>query len=273
MNLLEDKVVVVTGVSSGLGRSVAEVFAERGAKVVGVARRADRGEALVQAVAERGGQLRFVQADVAVVDDCRRAVDEAMAAYGRIDALVNNAGTLGRRPILPATEVTEQDWDEVVDVNLKGVFFMCKFALAHMVEQRRGTILNISSTNAVNAIANMSAYNASKAGVIQLSRTLAVENVMHRVRVNAVVLGSVRTEMFGEVTREMGRSVAGAEWEPTSTVDYGMRPERVARALSLLCSDDASVITGAVIAVDEGTSAGLLASTFTYMVSAEQLKF
>lgn len=267
--LLDGKVAVVTGVTSGAGRGIASVFASRGAAVVGMARRRELGEALERDVDAAGGELTFVAGDVTRAADCDAAVQRALDRYGRLDAVVNNAGTAGPRPVEPAEEVEELDWRAVLDVNLTGTFLMCRAALPHLLAQGDGVILNVASINAVVGVANMAAYNSSKAGVVQLSRTLAVENAGRGVRVNAVILGGVRTDTAAEIRTAMARHVLGPEAPlPDTGPARGVDPEEVGRALSLLCTDDARMITGAAIELDGALTAGGPASKWIYQGAA-----
>jgi NAD(P)-dependent dehydrogenase (short-subunit alcohol dehydrogenase family) len=262
---LAGRAAVVTGVSSGFGRATALALAAEGARVVGMARREEPGRELEAKVRDAGGELVFVPGDVRQVEDCRRAVAAAADGFGRVDILVNNAGTAGTDPVAASHEVTEADWDDVVDTNLKGAFFCCRFALEHMVRQRDGVILNIASINAVQAVARMPAYNASKAGLLQMSNTLAVEYTELGIRVNAIVLGGGPTPTADGVSDAMAHLMRGEDYvRPPRTGSSGGF-EAFGRLVVTLCSDDARLITGAVIAVDRGISAGLLSSTMVYL--------
>ena len=266
---LAGKVALITGVTAGAGRGIAEAFAAAGARVVGVGRRSELGETVCAGVAAAGGDMSFVRADVGNVDDCRRMVEATIDRCGRLDILVNNAGTVGQTPVAPVHEVDERDYDEVMGVNLKGTFFACRFALPHMLRQAGGTILNIASINAVEAVANTSVYNASKAAVVQLTRTIAVENLQTGIRANAIILGGVESDMNRTMQRAYGRALRGPDWEPAqSWAGQLMTPCEVGRALTALCVDDARLINGATIAIDSGVSAGALASGFVYLFSA-----
>ena len=271
---LADKVAVVTGVTAGLGKHVARVFTERGAKVVGVARRAELGEKLAAEIRASGGVFDFVAGDVSQEADCRRIVEAAMSRYGRIDALVNNAAISGA--IVGIHEMSTEEWDRVHGLNLRGVFMLTREALAPMRAQRRGVILNIASVNGVIAVAQMSAYNASKAGLIHFTNSIAVESVDFGIRANCIIIGAVPSPMSFDTGAEIGRLTRGTDWSPSKDyrTRYGMRANpgaKVARALSLLCMDDADTITGAVIAIDGGVSAGLLGSQMNYLTCAQLL--
>src|SRR3954453_18759696 len=268
--LLDGKVAIVTGVSAGIGAGIARAFVDRGAQVVGLARRKEQGEAL-RAEMKHPDNYTFVQTDISVVDDCARAATAAVEAYGRLDILINNAGSSGPRPVVPAVDTTEAEWDEVLDTNLKGAFFMCKHAVPHLIPGGGGTIINIASIGAEIGLANMSHYNASKAGLVQMTRSLAVEPLQNGVRANAILIGMAASAMTDGVTRAMGQFMRGPEFEPSVPNPLEMDPYDVGLTLALLCCDDARLITGATIAVDTGMSAGLLGSTLAYLACAELL--
>jgi NAD(P)-dependent dehydrogenase (short-subunit alcohol dehydrogenase family) len=269
---LSGKVALVTGVTSGLGRAVARRFARGGVSVVGVGRREALGRELEQEVERSGGTLRFEVADVRRVADCERAVRAALDAFGRLDILVNNAGVEGDPPVQPSHEVSEAQWDDVVDTNLKGAFFCSRFAIPALLAQGGGVILNIASINAIEGPARMAAYSASKAGLVQLSRTLAVEYLAEGIRVNAIIMGGVASEAQERSSRAYARFVRGdqadAPGAPPPTTVFLQDPDDVAGSLALLCEDEARSITGATIAMDRTMTAGLMASTLVYMTSA-----
>ena len=266
----QQKVALVTGVSSGLGHAIARVFAREGASVVGVARREELGLELERQIRDEGGSMRFLRSDVRRVDECQAAVELAISEFGRLDVVVNNAGFVGEPPVQESHTVTEPQWDEVVDTNLKGAFFCCRYALEPMRRQRSGVILNICSLNAVTGPARMAAYSSSKAGLVQLSRTLAVEYVDEGIRINAIVLGGVDSPSAGICQDAYARYILpdGTPLPPREVRSPGQPPEDVAAALWHLCDDKAQLITGATIAIDQAATAGGMASTLIYMTSA-----
>ena len=188
---LEGKVALITGATSGVGRAAALGFAGRGANVVATGRRDVLGKELEADAIVGAGDLHFVQADVRSVTDCDLAVSEAIRRFGRLDVVVCCAGVESQ--ITDFHAMTEEDWDRVVDTNLKGTAFICRAAIPHMLN-RGGVILNIASINAVGGIAHMAPYNASKAGVVQLTRTLAVEYLTAGIRANSIILGGAEGE-------------------------------------------------------------------------------
>ena len=267
---LSGKVAVITGVSSGLGWGAAKAFAARGAHVVGIARRADRGAALAADIAAAGGAFNFLHCDIDDVAQCEAAVGETLASEGRIDLLVNNAGTSGEHPVQRLEAMTEADWDPVLATNLRAAFTLSRLVLPDMQARGSGVILNIASINASIAVANMAAYNASKAGLVHLTNTIAVENAGSGVRAIAILMGGVESEMNAFVADEMAKSVKGADWvrSPESRAAQNTRSpsaEAYGRALARLCADDAALITGAVIALDGGATAGGIASHMIYL--------
>lgn len=262
------KVVAVTGVTAGIGRTVAEVFAERGCSVVGCGRRGDRGRKLEAAVRDAGGTFTFVPADVAVRDDCRRFIEEGISEYGRVDVLVNNAG--GGGGIVPTHRLEESFFDEMVRLNLHSALFCSQRAIEDMCSRDSGgVILNMASVQGMLAVAQMAHYNAAKAAMIQLTKTIAVEYLEQGIRANAIILGGAATAASALVVREVTKAVKGPAAEP----DFSQRlpaplsgtPLRdIATALVALAGDDARAITGATVALDQGQTAGSLYSEAVY---------
>jgi len=249
--------VLVTGVSSGLGRALVHALLASGAAVVGVARRAALGGELEAEV--DSANFRFVAADIAQVEGCRRAIEACTSAFGGIDVLINNAGARTTPPMVPLHELDEKNWDTVVDTNLKGPFFLTRYALPTMIEQGYGLIINVSSQTAEQATTGMAAYSSSKAGLLGLTRSIAVEYLDQGIRALSIVLGGTDT---GQPERTMATERVAAS---TSTGDF--RPmlypaDAVARTIALLTQDDAATITGASIAIDHATTAGALTSAY-----------
>jgi NAD(P)-dependent dehydrogenase (short-subunit alcohol dehydrogenase family) len=269
--MLDGKVALVTGVTSGLGRGTATAFVRRGARVVGTGRRNDLGRDLEAELRSDGCEFTFVSGDVTDVADCERMVEATVDAYGRIDVLVNNAGFEGDPPSIDSHEIDEAQWDAVVDTNLKGAFFCCRYAIPHMREQKGGVILNIASINGVaRGPARMTAYSSSKAGLIQMSKTLAVEYLFDGIRVNAVIMGGVDTPQAARSQASFAKHLRGPDfdWSPEPTpLDAFLKqePEQVGGVVALLCSDEARLLTGAEIALDRAMSAGFIDSLTTYM--------
>ena len=192
---LDGKVAIVTGATAGMGRAAAELFAEEGARVVMCGRRESLGQEVVDVIKGRGGEATFVKANVASEEDVQKVVDTAVGSYGRLDVLFNNAGTDTGWLDDPAQEA-EEDWDRVIDVNLKGTFLCMKYAVPEMRKVGGGSIINNSSVWDVQApLSSSPSYHASKGGVTALTKKAAVVYAADNIRVNAVNPGAVATEM------------------------------------------------------------------------------
>lgn len=270
------RVTVITGVSSGVGRGVAAEFARQGALVVGMARREDLGKALEREVRDLGGELTFVAGDVRSTDDCDRLVRTAVDLYGGLDILINNAGIEGE--LKPFHLLSDADWESVLDVNLTGVFRCTRAAIPRLLERGRGTVINIASVNGAPGLASayFAAYNTSKAGLVQLTRTLAVEYLQHKIRFNVVYLGSVEGETNTRSQEKIAKLVRGADYERVGTgseMEEALRqsPTDVGKALALLCDDEAALINGSTIAIDQAATAGFISSSMVLMSCADLL--
>ena len=190
---LEDKVALITGGTSGIGEATALLFAAEGAKVGITGRNSERGAGVVERIKKRGGDAVFLRADVSVADDCRRAVDETLRAFGRLDILFNNAGVFYPQT---AMECSEREWDEQIDVNLKGTFLMSKFALPAMIAQGSGVIINNSSGWGIVGGDHAVAYCASKGGVVLMTKAMAIDHGAQGIRVNCICPGDVELRCF-----------------------------------------------------------------------------
>lgn len=246
---LTGKVALITGGNRGIGLSTAKLFSEEGAQVMLMARDQAKGES----EAGKIPNARFVQADVTIAEDCRHAVEEAIRLFGGLDILVNCAGIIYRNRTVEQT--TEEEWEATFNVNVRGTFLMCKYAMPALRE-RKGRIVNLSSYVGLVGFRGASAYAASKAAIVNLTRSMALDHAREGIRVNAVCPGSVNTEMihaawekFGDV--EKARQV-WAEKHPLGRI---AQPEEVAQAILFLASEAASFITGAALSVDGGLTA------------------
>jgi len=259
---LDGKIAIVTGATKGIGRAITMALAQAGATIVGAARDGGPAHEVAEEVKRAGGSFTFVTADVSSWEDCQRLAKTALADHGRVDILVNNAGT--SLPQVRVDKLSEADWRAVIGVTLDGVAFMSRAVLPSMIDNRDGVIINIASTAGVQTAGTMGAYAAAKAGVIQLTKVIAVENVQNGVRANALLVGSTDTELRRKAQRSFADSARLAEARPPPTGrhhgsapgDLLMSPEAVARAVRLLCSDDAREINGAAIAIDRALLAG-----------------
>lgn len=242
--MLKDKVAIVTGASRGIGRSIALDLVARGARVVASARNVQLLEDLVAEIKAQGGEAIAVVGDVSLASDANKLVDDAMAAFGRVDILVNNAGITRDALLL---RMKDEDWDAVLDTNLKGAFLCTRAAAKVMSKQRFGRIINISSVVGEMGNPGQANYCASKAGLIGLTKSVAKELARRNVTVNAITPGFIVTEMtdaLSEKTRE----------ELTAQIPLGRLggAEDIAHAVVFLASDSAAYITGQVLGVNGG---------------------
>jgi meso-butanediol dehydrogenase / (S,S)-butanediol dehydrogenase / diacetyl reductase len=245
-----DKVVIVTGGGSGIGRVMAKRFAGEGARVAVVDWHVDRANDVAAEITHAGGQAAAVRADVSVGREVSSMVEEVHSKLGPIDVLVNNAAIADGDDVL---EIDEPTWDKDVSVVLKSVFLCSKAVLPSMIERRSGAIVNITSVNGMSALGN-EAYSAAKAGVINLTQGIAVRYGAHGVRCNAIAPGTIRTPIWQErVERDPVVFQRLVKWYPLGRVG---EPDDIANAAMFLASDDAAWITGTVLRVDGGLLAG-----------------
>lgn len=247
MSSMTNKVAIVTGASSGIGRATAISFGKAGAKVVVVARREDKGQETVRLVQEAGGEAVFVQADVTKASDVEAMVEKTIETYGRLDYAFNNAGsgTSGK-----VVDLSEADWELEINANLKSVWLSMKYEIPAMQQSGGGAIVNISSQGALLGVATYGAYGAAKAGVIALSRAAAAEYSADRIRINTVSPGAVKTDLWAGAPPEMLDQVAAGI--PLQRIGA---PEDIAEAVVYLCSDGAAFITGHNLVIDGGFTA------------------
>jgi NAD(P)-dependent dehydrogenase (short-subunit alcohol dehydrogenase family) len=247
---LENKVALITGGTSGIGEATAVLFAEEGAGVAITGRDEKRGRAVAERIAKDGGKAIFVRSDVRKTEECRRAVDETLGAFGGLDILFNNAGVFYPHTVI---ECSEEEWDLQIDINLKGTFLMSKAALPQMIEQRRGVIINNSSGWGIAGGDAAAAYCASKGGVVLLTKAMAIDHGRQGIRVNCVCPGDVDTPMLPEDARMRGLKweeyLAGCANRPMGRIGT---TDEIAKAVLFLASDDSSFMTGAALVVDGG---------------------
>ncbi len=247
---LADKVVLITGGGSGIGRATAELSAAEGARVAVVDRDFAGALETVARIAEGGGEARAIQADVIDGAAVQAMVEQAIDAFDRIDVLVNNAGRSEGNDILTIDEAT---WDHTVAVNLKSVYFCAKAVLPGMLERESGSIVNISSVNGLTGLGE-EPYAAAKAGMINLTQNMAVAYGPRGVRANVIAPGTVRTPIWNaRLAKNPNVMDTLKAWYPLGRVGL---PEDIARAVLFLASDEAAWITGAVLPVDGGLMAG-----------------
>jgi len=247
---LAGKVAIVTGSSRGIGKGIALMFAEAGADVVVCSRNLDgKLEPAADEVRKLGRRSLAVTTDVLKPKDIENLVKRAMAEFGAIDILVNNAGTIARAPVV---EHSEEDWDRVVDTNLKS-YFLCSKAVGRvMVEQKRGNIINIASLRGIEGAAGRVSYSVSKAGVIMLTRVLALEFAKDNIRVNAIAPGWIKTEMTKSLWSDSKRS---KEITATVPMERWASVDEMASVALFLASDLSSYVTGHTLVADGGMAA------------------
>ncbi len=244
---LDGKVALVTGGSSGIGRAISIEMARRGARVVvNYVGGADRANEVVQTINQEDGEAIAVQADVSKAADVSRMIAHAVSEMKRLDVLVNNAGIEKETPFL---EKSEEEWDRVIAVNLKGPFLCTQLAAREMAKQGGGTIINISSVHEDLAFPGYAAYCAAKGGLRMLCRDLAIELAKHHINVVNVAPGAIDTPINKKTMSEPEKKLALIREIPLGRVG---EPEEVAQLVSYLASDEASYITGTTVVIDGG---------------------
>jgi NAD(P)-dependent dehydrogenase (short-subunit alcohol dehydrogenase family) len=254
VEVLAEKRALITGGASGIGRATALLFGQVGAAVAVVDVDAAGGHAVVQEIAGRGGQAIFVPADVTQAVDCRRAVQQTVDQFGGLDILFNNAGIIRRTTIL---DITQDEWDRVMAVNVKSVFLMSRCAIPVMAEQGGGVVVNTASGWGLVGGHRAVSYCASKAAVVNMTRAMALDHGSQNIRVNCICPGDTDTPMLRSEAQQLGASeetfLAQAADRPLGRIGS---PEEIAQAVLYLVSDAASFVTGTVLVVDGGGLAG-----------------
>lgn len=250
MSDMNDKVALITGASSGIGKATAEAFAAKGASVVLAARRQDELASLVTEIEARGGKATAIKTDVSAANEVERMVAHAIETFGRLDYAVNNAGIEGK--LVGITDLAEDEWDRVLDINLKGTFLCMKYEARAMLDcGRGGAIVNIGSVNSFLGFQTGSAYVTSKHGLIGLTTCVSAELAPQGIRVNLVCPGFIDTPMH-----HRGRKILGDELYDNTLLTVHLRrvgrPEEIAQSVVFLCSDEASYITGTTLTPDGG---------------------
>ena len=255
----QGKVALVTGGASGIGKVTARIFAREGAKViVSTDKNIKGGEDTVRLINQAGGEATFIKCDVSKAADVEAMVDSCVQTYGRLDYAFNNAGIGpdGKRvPLVNIVDCLEEVWDRTIDINLKGVFLCMKYEIRQMLRQKYGAIVNTSSVGAWKPVPGFCAYSASKAGLIALTRTAALECATSGVRVNTILPGPTdRTLLFEYLTGSQSEN--RDEIIDKIPMKHLATPEDMAEAVVWLCSDAAGFITGHAMPVDGGMTSG-----------------
>jgi NAD(P)-dependent dehydrogenase (short-subunit alcohol dehydrogenase family) len=252
--ILAHKVALITGGASGIGRATAQLFAREGASVVVADVNESAGKDLVLQIASAGGRVFFERADVTSAAECRRVVERTVAEFGRIDVLFNNAGIIRRAAI---TELSEEDWDRVMDVNVKSIYLLSREVIPIMAKAGGGSIVNTASGWGLAAGAKAAVYCASKGAVVLLTKAMALDHGPQNIRVNCICPGDTDTAMLRDEARQLGEAthkfLAGAGQRPLGRMG---KPEEIAQAALYLASDASSFVTGTALVVDGGGLAG-----------------
>ncbi len=257
--LLKDKVAIITGAASGIGKATAITFGREGAKVMCADVNADGAEAVARQIADTGGEAASVKVDVIVEADVQRMIQDTVARWGRLDVIYNNAGVGVGNPV---TQVSIEEWDRIIDINLRGVFLGTKYAILEMLKTGGGAIVNTASDAGLIGTPMLSAYCASKGGVVMFTKATAAEWARMGIRVNCVCPGVIKTPILDPMLAMS--KVAGvteeALWARMGKAHpigrIGM-PEEVAEAVAWLASDRASFVTGVALPVDGGLAGGM----------------
>lgn len=248
MKRLEEKVVLITGIGSGIGRATAMIFTQEGARIVGADVNQEKGLEVIESIKSVGGEAIFVKADVSETSDVKRLVKKALV-YDGIDVLFNNAGV---ELVKKLKDETEEEWDRTIKINLRSVFLCCKYAIPEMIKRGGGVIINNASV--AGLVGSFSpAYSASKGAIIALTKTLAVELAPENIRINCICPGAIETPMLHRVLEKQGdpERIRGERIKSYPMGRFG-KPEEVAQTALFLACDESSFMTGAVVVVDGG---------------------
>lgn len=247
---LTGKKAIVTGGAAGIGKATALLLAEAGAAVTIVDLDEAGAEAVVLQIVQTGGKAMFVRGDVSQSEDCRNAIEETVKAWGGVDILFNNAGIIRRATV---TELSEDDWDKVMAVNVRSMFLMCKYAIPFMEKSGGGAVINNASGWGLTGGARAAVYCASKGAVVNFTRAMAVDYGAKNIRVNCIAPGDTDTALLRNEARQVGE-LESAFLKESANRPLGRiaRPEEIAAAVVYLASEGASFITGAILPVDGG---------------------
>jgi len=245
---LKDKVALITGAGMGQGRTATLIFTKEGAKVIALDINEKAGNETVEMVKNKGGDAVFIHCDVAFENQVRNALQKGISQFGKLNIIYNNAGVLWRDKDFEVTRITEENWDRVMDINLKGYVWLCKHGIPELIKQGGGSIINIGSTSALLGYETaQDAYTSSKGAIISLTRSLAIVYAKYNIRANVIHPGAIDTPMQSVWDDETRKFIA----EETPLKRIGT-PEDIAYCALFLASDESSYITGAEIVVDGG---------------------
>ena len=247
---ISDKVAIITGAASGIGRATAILFAKEGGKVVVADKNEVGGNETVDLIRSDGGQAIFNYVNVTSATDIQGMVKTTINTYGKLNILVNNAGIAIR---LPVVDLSEEDWDRNIDVNLKSIYLSSKYAIPRMIENGGGSIVNIASIYGIVGGRIRAAYAASKGGVVNLTRSMALDYALHKIRVNCVCPGFVNTPLLQTILKDKEEYQALADLHPMGRLGDMLE---IALGVLYLASDESSFVTGIALPIDGGYTAG-----------------
>ncbi|MEE9175504.1 MAG: SDR family oxidoreductase, partial [Thermodesulfobacteriota bacterium] len=250
---LKNKIALITGGGTGIGKATAFLFAKEGARVVITGRREQILQEAVDESKTENLEIEYVRSDISKEEDCKTAVEYMVGKFGRIDILFNNAGVLYRAI---THETTTEQWINTFNVNVRGMYFMSKYTIPHMLKQGYGVIVNNSSILGLKASPGFAAYSSSKGAVNQLTRSMALEYADKGIRVNAICSGTVYTPLADDMFEQWGdREVGEKRYISVHPIGRLAQPEEIAHAVLFLCDDNIKFMTGTMLSVDGGLSA------------------
>ncbi|HIC00580.1 TPA: glucose 1-dehydrogenase [Candidatus Poribacteria bacterium] len=247
---ISDKVAIITGAASGIGRTTAILFAKEGGKVVVADQNEAGGDETVDLIRTDGGQAIFTRVNVTSATDIQGMVKTTIDTYGKLNILVNNAGIAIR---LPVVDLPEEDWDRSIDVNLKGIYLGSKYAIPEMIKNDGGAIVNIASIYGLVGGRTRAAYAASKGGVVNLTRSIALDYALYKIRVNCICPGFVNTPLLQNILKTQEEYQALADLHPIGRLGEMLE---IAHGVLYLASDESSFVTGIALPIDGGYTAG-----------------
>lgn len=246
---LQDKVAIITGSTKGIGRATAKLFAQEGAKVIVCGTTESKGLSCVDEIKQAGGEAMFIKADMTDESSLQKLITGTLDAYGKIDILVNNAGVGDPLNICGVQDVTMENWDRVMQVNLKAPFILCKLAIPEMEKRGGGVIINTASVASTGAGRGPFVYTVSKHAMIGLTRELSIYHGQKGIRVNSILPGGIATDMIAGDVDESNPAVQKIKASPAGTLGH---PDQVAKLMVFLASEDSSYIHGESIVIDGG---------------------
>ncbi|MEM3754212.1 MAG: glucose 1-dehydrogenase [Candidatus Bathyarchaeia archaeon] len=258
---LSDKVAIVTGGGSGIGRATSILFAKEGAKVVIADISKEKSEETIKYIKNQGGESIFIKTDVSKALDVEKMVKETIKSYGKLNVLVNNAGIHDFGNVL---SMNEDKWDQLMNINLKGVFLCSKYSIPEMIKSGGGSIVNVSSMGGLGAFFNECAYCTSKAAVIALTKCMAIDFAPYKIRVNCVCPGNTETMMVSGIFTTSKEYEYALQRTPLGRF---AKPEEIAKSILYLASEDSSYITGATLVIDGGASIALITGKLGWIKS------